>query len=60
MQELLALDFCRMTKLHLDSILSVSYRDIDVGIIIETMQMSIEFENELHKKLGAIPPPAQE
>jgi hypothetical protein len=37
MQELLALDFCRMTKLHLDGILSVSYRDIDVGIIIETM-----------------------
>jgi len=37
MQELLALDFCRMTKLHLDAILSASYQDIDVSLIIEAM-----------------------
>ena len=53
MNELIAYEFCRMTKLHLDQILSASFTEIDVQLIIETMQMSTEFENELHKKFSA-------
>ena len=52
MQELLALDFCRMTKLHLDAILSASYQDIDVSLIIEAIQSAKDFENELHRKFS--------
>jgi vacuolar protein sorting-associated protein 53 len=52
MNELIAYEFCRMTKLHLDQILSASFTEIDVQLIIETMQMSTEFENELHKKFS--------
>jgi hypothetical protein len=50
MDELKAYEFCRMTKLHLDQILSASFQDIDVQLIIEAMQLSTDFENELHKK----------
>lgn len=55
MNDFIAYEFCRTTKLHLDQILSASFQDIDVELIIETMQMSIEFENELHKKFSSEP-----
>lgn len=54
MPELVAWDFCRATKLHLDAILSEGaaghQQEIDVGLIIETMQMTIEFENDLQRR----------
>lgn len=47
MQELNAYEFCRTTKVHLDTILSTSFQDIDVQLIIEAMQQATEFENQL-------------
>ncbi len=46
-QELNAYEFCRTTKVHLDTILSSSFQDIDVQLIIEAMQQATEFENQL-------------
>jgi len=50
MPQLLAQEFCRITKLHLDEILSQSAQRLDLRLIIESMQHTIEFENELHRR----------
>ena len=50
MEQLLAQEFCRITKLHLDEILSQGAAHQDLRLIIESMQHTIEFENELHRR----------
>ena len=50
MPQLLSQEFCRITKLHLDEILSQSSSQLDLRLIIESMQFTIEFENELHRR----------
>ena len=50
MKQLLAWEFCRVTKLHLDNILSTKSIEIDVSVIIQTMQEAIEFENDLQRQ----------
>ena len=50
MMQLQTYEFCRLTKLHIDGILSTQYTQIDVSLIIDTMQQTIEFENELAKQ----------
>jgi hypothetical protein len=48
MPQLLSQEFCRITKVHLNEILSHSSSDL--RLIIESMQQTIEFENELHRR----------
>lgn len=50
MMQLYTHEFCRLTKLHIDEILSTQHTQIDVGLIIETMHQTIEFEGELAKQ----------
>ena len=57
MPQLLAQEFCRITKLHLDEILSQSASRLDLRLIIESMQHTIEFEGELHRRY---PPDGEE
>ena len=45
-----------MTKVHLDQILSQNYSQLDVSFIIEAMQQTIDFENELIKRWPADEP----
>jgi hypothetical protein len=47
---MIAYDFCKNTKLHLDSILSTQHSSIDVSIIIDILQSTIDFEYDLHKR----------
>lgn len=47
---MIAHEFCRQTKLHLDSMLSTHHSTLDVTVIIEVLQSTIEFEFDLHKK----------
>jgi len=50
MPQLLSQEFCRITKVHLDEILSKGSSASDLRLIIESMQQTIEFENELHRR----------
>lgn len=47
---MIAYEFCRQTKLHIDSILSTQHNTIDVSIIIDKLQHTIDFEHDLHKR----------
>ena len=44
---MIAKEFCRQTKLHIDEILSVGHLKIDVSKLIEILQSIIEFEDDL-------------
>jgi hypothetical protein len=48
-------EFCRVTKIHLDEILSENISHHDVSLIIEAMQQAIEFENELARRFPINP-----
>ena len=50
MPQLLSQEFCRITKLHLDEILSQSAGATDLRLIIESMMQTIEFEGDLHRR----------
>ena len=52
MLQLYTYEFCRMTKLHIDEMLSTNPQT-DVTLIIETMHFTIEFENELHRQFDS-------
>ena len=47
MEHMLTMEFCRQTKLHIDEILSVDHFKIDVSKLIEILQATIDFENDL-------------
>lgn len=49
---MIAYEFCRNTKLHIDSILSTQHHTIDVSIIIDILQSTIDFEMDLHKRFA--------
>jgi hypothetical protein len=49
---MIAYEFCRNTKLHIDSILSTQHNTIDVSIIIDILQHTIDFEHDLHKRFS--------
>jgi hypothetical protein len=53
MKPMIAYEFCRMTKLHIDEILSTSHSSIDVSIIIEILQTTIDFEHDLQKRFSS-------
>lgn len=50
MEQLIAWEFCRQTKLHLDEILSKSHYSIEVSKLIEILQATIDFETDLQNK----------
>jgi len=50
MTQLFASEFCRMTREHLDEIMQSSHSQIDIALIIQAMQQSIEFERDLHSR----------
>jgi len=50
LKAMIAYEFCRETKLHIDSILSMQHQSIDVSIIIRILQRTIDFEHDLHKR----------
>ena len=41
---MIAYEFCRQTKLHLDGMLSTQHNTIDVSVIIDILQNTIDFE----------------
>ena len=47
MQQMIAQEFCRQTKLHIDEILSVQNQYIDVSKLVEILQATIQFEDDL-------------
>lgn len=56
MKPMIAYEFCRMTKLHIDGkywllvileMLSSNHSQIDVSIIIDILQNTIDFEHDL-------------
>lgn len=47
---MIAYEFCRQTKLDLDNILSKEHQTIDVSVIIDILQHTIDFEHDLHKR----------
>ncbi|CAI2387225.1 unnamed protein product [Moneuplotes crassus] len=50
LKPMLAYEFCKTTKLHLDQILSNSHSDIDITVMIKILRKTLEFENYLHKR----------
>lgn len=44
-----------MTKLHIDSILSSYHQTIDVSIMIDILQSTIDFEHDLQKRFSNNP-----
>lgn len=50
LKPMLAYEFCKITKLHLDQILSNSRSQIDISIMIKILQKTLEFETYLHKR----------
>lgn len=50
---MIAKEFCRQTKLHIDEILSVQHFNIDVSKLIEILQATIEFEDDIQTKFDA-------
>ena len=53
MEQMIAQEFCRQTKLHMDEILSAQHFQIDVSKLIEVMQSTIEFETDLQSKFDS-------
>ena len=53
MEQMIAQEFCRQTKLHMDEILSAQHYQIDVSKLIEVMQSTIEFETDLQNKFDS-------
>lgn len=47
---MLAYEFCKTTKLHLDQILSNSHTNIDITVMIKILRKTLEFETYLHKR----------
>ena len=50
MDEYIAQEFCRQTKLHIDGMLSMDHLKVDVSKLIEILQATIEFENDVQFK----------
>ena len=50
LKPMLAYEFCKITKLHLDQILSSSMGSIDISVMIKILQKTLEFETYLHKR----------
>jgi hypothetical protein len=49
LRPMIAHEFCRQTKLHLDEMLSNQHiTPIDVSVIIDILQHTIDFEMDLH------------
>lgn len=44
LKPMIAYEFCRQTKLHLDGMLSTQHNTIDVSVIIDILQNTIDFE----------------
>jgi hypothetical protein len=53
MEQMIAQEFCRQTKLHIDEILSVQHFKIDVSKLIEVLQATIEFEDDIQSKFDS-------
>jgi len=50
LKPMLAYEFCKITKLHLDQILSNHQGSIDITLMIKVLQKTLEFETHLHKR----------
>jgi len=50
LKPMLAYEFWKITKLHLDQILSNHHGEIDITIMIKVLQKTLEFENYLHRR----------
>ena len=50
LKPMLAYEFCKITKLHLDQILSNLHTEIDITVMIKILQKTLEFEDKLHRK----------
>lgn len=50
MEHMIAYEFCRQTKLHIDELLQSSHQKIDVSKLIEVLQATIDFEVDLQNK----------
>lgn len=50
LKPMLAYEFCKITKLHLDQILSNNYSSIDITVMIKILQKTLDFETYLHKR----------
>lgn len=53
MQQMIAQEFCRNTKLHMDEMLSDQHLKIDVGKLIEVLLATIEFENDVQERFDS-------
>ena len=50
MQQMIAQEFCRQTKLHMDELLSGQHLRIDVSKLIEILLATIEFETTVQDR----------
>lgn len=50
LKPMLAYEFCKITKLHLDQILSNHHASIDITVMIKILQKTLEFESYLHRR----------
>jgi hypothetical protein len=48
LKPMLAYEFCKITKLHLDQILSNEHSSIDITVMIKVLQNTLKFEHYLH------------
>jgi hypothetical protein len=53
MKPLITYEFCKMTKIHIDMELSNPGKEIDVSALIRILMATLEFEEDLHKKLAS-------
>jgi len=52
MRPLITYEFCKLTKVHIDMQLSNPQLEVDVQVLVQILMSTLEFEEELHKKLG--------
>lgn len=50
LKPMLAYEFCKITKLHLDQILSNHHSEFDITVMVKVLQKTLEFETYLHRK----------
>ena len=50
LKPMMAYEFCKITKLHLDQILSNHHGEIDITVMIKVLQKTLDFEKYLHRK----------
>lgn len=50
LKPMLAYEFCKITKLHLDQILSNEHSSIDITVMIKVLQNTLKFENYMHSR----------